>query len=135
MVMAMMKKIVSLWAASFAFFFLSGCDRAPSSGEKQAAPSAEREKPSAVRKEAEIWRERLDAAVAGAGREKENGSEHVKALNDVAALYAEGLQNGWFIRWTCVPGVIPWRRPVPGTPGKRLSAPCSCMGRESSVMP
>ena len=48
-----------------------------------------------MRKEAEIWRERLDAAVAGAGREKENGSEHVKALNDVAALYAEGLQNGW----------------------------------------
>ncbi|KAA4220386.1 hypothetical protein F3D15_25095, partial [Bacteroides ovatus] len=90
-----MKQVVSLCAASFAFFFLSGCDRAPSSGEKRAAPSAEREKPSAVRKEAEIWRERLDAAVAGAGREKENGSEHVKALNDVAALYAEGLQNGW----------------------------------------
>lgn len=54
-----------------------------------------REKPSAVRKEAETWRERLDAAVAGSVREKENGSEHVKALNDVAALYAEGLQNGW----------------------------------------
>ena len=67
-------------------------------GEGKSLPrpiTAEREKPSAVRKEAEIWRERLDAAVAGAGREKENGSEHVKALNAVAALYAEGLQNGW----------------------------------------
>ena len=95
MVMAMMKKVVSLCAASSAFFFLCGCDRAPSSGEKRAASSAEREKPSAVRKEAETWRERLDAAVAGSVREKENGSEHVKALNDVAALYAEGLQNGW----------------------------------------
>lgn len=95
MVMAMMKKVVSLCAASSAFFFLCGCDRTPSSGEKRAASSAEREKPSAVRKEAETWRERLDAAVAGSVREKENGSEHVKALNDVAALYAEGLQNGW----------------------------------------
>ena len=80
MVRVMMKQVVSLCAASFAFFFLSGCDRAPSSGEKRAAPSAEREKPSAVRKEAEIWRERLDAAVAGAGREKENGSEHIAPL-------------------------------------------------------
>ena len=94
MVRVMMKQVVSLCAASFAFFFLSGCDRAPSSGEKRAAPSAEREKPSAVRKEAEIWRERLDAAVAGAGREKENGSEHVKALNDVAALYDRQLSKG-----------------------------------------
>ena len=95
MVRVMMKQVVSLCAASFAFFFLSGCDRAPSSGEKRASSAAEREKPSAVRKEAETWRARLDAAVAGAVREKENGSEHVKALNDVAALYAEGLQNGW----------------------------------------
>ena len=84
MVMAMMKKVVSLCAAFSAFFFLCGCDRTPSSGEKRAASSAEREKPSAVRKEAETWRERLDAAVAGSVREKENGSEHVKALNDVA---------------------------------------------------
>lgn len=53
------------------FLFLCGCDRAPSSGEKRAASSAEREKPSAVRKEAETWRERLDAAVAGSVREKE----------------------------------------------------------------
>ena len=85
MVRVMMKQVVSLCAASFAFFFLSGCDRAPSSGEKRASSAAEREKPSAVRKEAETWRARLDAAVAGAVREKENGSEHVKALNDVAA--------------------------------------------------
>ena len=99
MVMAMMKKIVSLWAASFAFFFLSGCDRAPSSGERQAAPSAEREKLSAVRKEAEIWRERLDAAVAGAGREKENGSEHVKALP--LSCQADGRICCWINQELC----------------------------------
>lgn len=95
MVTGMMKKVVSLCAASFALLFVCGCDRTSSSGEKRATPSAEGEKTSAERKEAETWRERLNAALACAVREKGNGDEHVKALNDVAALYAEGLQNGW----------------------------------------
>ncbi len=115
--------------------FLSGCDRAPSSGEKRAAPSAEREKPSAVRKEAEIWRERLTLLWPAPAARRKNGSEHVKALNDVAALYAEGLQNGWVHPLD----VRAWCDSVAetgsGYSGKRSLAPCSCMGRESSVMP
>lgn len=70
MVMAMMKKL-SLYVRLPPPSFLCGCDRAPSSGEKRAASSVEREKPSAVRKEVETWRERLDVAVAGSVREKE----------------------------------------------------------------
>lgn len=95
MVMRMMKKIVALGVAASASVLWCGCDRKAASGEEQAPSSVEREEPAAEKGEAGAWRERLDAASACASREKGNDREHVKALNDVAALYAEGLQNGW----------------------------------------
>ena len=95
MVMRMMKKIAVLCVAASASLLWCGCDRKPAAGEKQAAPSGKREEPAEEKGEAAAWRERLDAASAKAAREKGNDREHVKTLNDVAALYAEGLQNGW----------------------------------------
>lgn len=95
MVMCMMKKTAALCVAASASLLWCGCDRKPAAGEKQAAPSGKREEPAAEKGEAAAWRERLDAAFAKAAREKGNDKEHVKTLNDVAALYAEGLQNGW----------------------------------------
>ena len=95
MVMRMMKKIAVLCVAASASLLWCGCDRKPAAGEKQAAPAGKREEPAEEKGEAAAWRERLDAASAKAAREKGNDREHVKTLNDVAALYAEGLQNGW----------------------------------------
>lgn len=97
MVMGMMKKIVAGCLAASVSLFWCGCDRQPSSG-KQPSSAGEPEEPAAERVEkgeATAWKERLEAASASAAREKGNDKEHVKALNDVAALYAEGLQNGW----------------------------------------
>lgn len=94
MVMRMMKKIAVLCVAASASLLWCGCDRKPAAGEKQAAPAGKREEPAEEKGEAAAWRERLDAASAKAAREKGNDREHVKTLNDVAALYAEGLQNG-----------------------------------------
>lgn len=95
MVMGMMKKIVAGCVVASVSLFWCGCDRQPSSG-KQPSSAGEPEEPAAERAEkgeAAAWKERLEAA--SAAREKGNDKEHVKALNDVAALYAEGLQNGW----------------------------------------
>ncbi|WP_418174423.1 hypothetical protein, partial [Akkermansia sp.] len=91
----MMKKIAVLCVAASASLLWCGGDRQPAAGEKQAAPAGKREEPAEEKGEAAAWRERLDAASAKAAREKGNDREHVKTLNDVAALYAEGLQNGW----------------------------------------
>ncbi len=135
MVMRMMKKIAVLCVAASASLLWCGCDRKPAAGEKQAAPSGKREEPAEEKGEAAAWRERLDAASAKAAREKGNDREHVKTLNDVAALYAEGLQNGWAHPLD----VRSWCDSVAetgsGYSGRRLSAPCSCTEPASSVMP
>ncbi len=109
MVMDMMKKHVALCAAFFASLLWCGCERKPSfwekrdasagareeaAAEKRDAPAGEQEESSAEKRDAEAWRERLNAA-AGVARKKGNDKELVKSLNDVAALYAEGLQNDW----------------------------------------
>lgn len=94
MVMGMMKKTVALCAAFFASLLWCGCERKPSLVKKLDAPVGAQKEPDAETRGAAAWRERLNAA-AGAAREKGDDKEHVKALNDVAALYAEGLQNGW----------------------------------------
>lgn len=97
MVMGMMKKIVAGCVAASVSLLWCGCDRKAASGEKQGAPAGEREEPAAEKAEkgeAGRWKDRLDAASA-ASHKKGNDKEQVKALNDVAALYAEGLQNGW----------------------------------------
>lgn len=95
MVMDMMRKVAAGCLAVSVSLFWCGCDRKPAAGEDQPSPSGEREAPAAEKGEAGKWQERLAAASARVVREKGNDKEHVKALNDVAALYAEGLQNGW----------------------------------------
>lgn len=91
------EKIVAGCVAASVSLLWCGCDRKAASGEKQGAPAGEREEPAAEKAEkgeAGRWKDRLDAASA-ASHKKGNDKEQVKALNDVAALYAEGLQNGW----------------------------------------
>lgn len=95
MVIGMMRKIVAgCVAVSFSMFWC-GCDRKPAGGEKRSSLSGEREQPSAEKDEAGKWKDRLQAASAEAERQKGDEKKRLEALNEVASLYAEGLQNGW----------------------------------------
>lgn len=76
-------------------FFWCGCDNQPSGAGKQASSSAEPEKVAQETGEAAQWKERLQAAAVNAERVKGDEKKQVEALNEMAALYAEGLQNGW----------------------------------------
>lgn len=95
MVMAMMRKIVAGCVAVSVSMFWCGCDRKPAGGEKRSSLSGEREQLSAEKDEVGKWKDRLQAASAEAERQKGDEKKRLEALNEVASLYAEGLQNGW----------------------------------------
>lgn len=95
MVMRMMRKIAAGCAAAAVSMFWCGCDRKPDGGERQPSLSGEQEKSSAVKDDAGKWRDRLQSASTEAERQKGDGKKYAEALNEVAALYAEGLQHGW----------------------------------------
>lgn len=69
-----------------------GCEKAPSEGGKKAGMSPSEAAPAG---EEQSWKNRLQTALKGVEEAKGDALKHVDALNEVAALYAEGMQKGW----------------------------------------
>ena len=94
----MMKKIFPC-LLTFLTVFWCGCENKPSGGEKEPVRSEKngekQAESSADTGKSGIWKNRLQAASAEAERARGDDKKHVEALNELASLYAEGLQNGW----------------------------------------
>lgn len=95
MVSDMMQQLAAWSAVSFLAVFLCSCDRVQPSEDKHLDLSKARERQDKVPMDKSgQWYTRLKTAMDMADREKRHEQNYLKALNDVAALYAEGLQNG-----------------------------------------
>ncbi len=88
MVGGMMKRIVALAMGLSALTLWSGCERA---GDEKKRPQPVTESKDAA---AEAWRNRLKAAKNEAARWQADEKKYIEALNNVAALYAQGAQQG-----------------------------------------
>lgn len=97
MVVPMMKKIFSGFLAVASAVFWCGCENKPSGGENASpGPESREESPPEAGESGEVglWKARVQTASAEAARTAGDDRRHVEALNKLAALYAEGLQNG-----------------------------------------
>lgn len=94
MVVDMINKIVAGSLASAAVLWC-GCESKPSRSEKNPSPSGVAQRVSSETAEMPAWKERLRTAAAEAERQRDDEKKQVEALNKIASLQAEGLQNGW----------------------------------------